>query len=93
MSAATITTDHKEIRQWIEQRGGKPATVSATKGSEEAGVLRIDFPEEEADEGLESISWEEFFNKFDEEELAFLHQDETSDGNTSRFCKFVNRPK
>ena len=40
---------------------------------------------------LEAISWEQFFEVFDENELAFLYQDKTSSGDTSRFNKFVNR--
>jgi len=27
-----ITTDHDEIRRWVEARGGKPATVKGTGG-------------------------------------------------------------
>ena len=54
-----------------------------------AGILRLDF--DRAEEGLEKISWDAFFEKFDEEDLAFLYQDKTADGKTSRFHKFVDR--
>jgi len=47
----------------------------------------IDFGEK--DQALEEIEWDEFFRIFDESGLAFLHQDETSEGKTSRFAKFV----
>ncbi|MBB4641896.1 hypothetical protein HNQ99_002214 [Rhizorhapis suberifaciens] len=40
---------------------------------------------------MEEIEWEEFFEIFDDSELAFLHQDETSRGKESRFSRFVNR--
>jgi hypothetical protein len=94
MAQATSTTDHDTIRQWVEERGGQPATVVGTQqGDEEAGLLRIDFPEQEADTELEAISWDAFFDKFDEENLAFLYQEETDDGETSRFCKFVSKPR
>ena len=86
MSEAAATTDHEEIRRWVEKRKGRPARAK-TKGP--GGVLRIDFGEPE--EGLEEISWDEFFEIFEDNELAFLHQDETSGGGTSRFNKFVNR--
>jgi hypothetical protein len=91
MATATTTRDHEKIRHWIEQRGGKPATVSATKTSGGAGILRIDFPSDGRDEGLEPIGWDEFFKKFDEAQLEFLHQDKTTDGQTSRFFKFVHQ--
>ena len=67
------------------------AAVSATHKGVFAGILRIDFDDGEPDEGLETIGWDEFFEKFDESGLAFLHQDRTRDGSVSRFHKFVNR--
>ena len=84
MSEATTTTDHDEIRKWIEERDGRPAIVR-TKGK--GGILRVDFGE--PDEALEPVEWDEFFKIFDENDLAFLHQDETGGGKTSRFNKFV----
>jgi hypothetical protein len=84
--SATTTTDHDVIRKWVEARGGHPARV---KGRGPGGILRIDFGEPE--ESLEEISWDEFFKVFDDNDLAFLHQDKTHDGKTSRFCKFVER--
>jgi hypothetical protein len=40
---------------------------------------------------MEKIFWDEFINKFDENELAFLYQDEMRDGKESHFYKLVNR--
>src|SRR5438105_1772672 len=85
------TTNHDEIRKWAEARGGKPATVKRTESDGEAGVLRIDFPGYSGAGSLEEISWDEFFAKFDEKNLAFLYQDTTSSGEESRFFKFVSR--
>jgi hypothetical protein len=89
MSEASTTTDHDAIRRWAEARGGRPASVKGS-GARDAGILRIDF-EPELAEGLELISWEDFFEKFDREKLGFLHQDKTADGSESRFHKFVAR--
>jgi len=85
------TTDHQEIRTWVEQRGGRPATVGDTKKGGDAGLLRIDFPGYSGDQELQEITWDEFFEKFEEKKLAFLYQDEMNDGKESRFSKFVNR--
>ena len=86
------TTDHDEIRKWVEDRGGVPACVESTGDENDAGILRIDFPDDKNEnENLKTISWDEFFEKFDESKLAFLCQDETSGGDTSRFNKFINR--
>lgn len=85
MAQAKTTTDHDEIRNWAEERGGRPAIVR-TDG--EGGILRIDF--QEPDENLDEISWDEFFEIFEERNLAFLYQEEVS-GKQSRFNKLVDR--
>lgn len=86
------TTDHDEIRHWVEERGGCPATVKGTeRGGEEAGILRINFPGSEADDALENVDWDTFFDKFEESKLAFVYQEETADGDQSRFAKLVRR--
>ncbi len=89
---ATTTTDHQTIQDWIEERGGVPATVESTSETAEGvGVLRVDFPFGARNDRLSTISWEDFFAKFDDAGLAFLHDDKTANGETSRFCKFVSR--
>lgn len=89
--SSRTTKSHRVIRKWVEQRGGRPATVRGTGSKDEAGVLRIDFPGYKGKETLEHISWDEFFEKFDEKSLVFLYQDTTANGKISRFCKFVGR--
>jgi hypothetical protein len=90
MSTSDTTTAHDAIRKWAEERGGRPATVKGTEsGDEDAGILRIDF--QDPDDRLEEISWDEWFDKFDEANLAFLYQDEKKDGETSTFFKLVKR--
>lgn len=93
MSNISKTTyDHDEIRRWAEERGGKPTQVSGTshKGGS-VGILRIDFPGYSGEGTLEPISWEEFFEKFDAQELALVYQEKTSDGQKSNFNKLVSR--
>ncbi len=85
------TTDHETIRRWVEERGGRPASVKETGSGDDPGILRIDFPGRGDDDALEEISWEEFFEAFEENNLAFLYQEETASGDESRFFKLVNR--
>ena len=90
MAAAKATTDHDVIRKWVEKHGGRPAHVKSVAKKGEIGILRIDFPQppdndDSADSKLEEISWDEFFDKFDEEKLAFLYQED------SNFNKLVSR--
>jgi hypothetical protein len=89
MSESHTTTDPKKIKKWAEERDGVPSTVKGTAEDGHAGILRIDFGPKE--DRLEQISWDEFFEKFKEADLAFLYQDKTKDGEISRFHKFVSR--
>jgi hypothetical protein len=82
------TTDHEEIRRWAEEHGGRPARV---KGTGDPGVLRIDFPGGAGEGELEPISWEEWFDAFDRNNLALLYQEEKASGEDSTFAKLVSR--
>ena len=95
MSQSKRTTDHEQIRRWVEARNGKPARVQGTGTTDDAGLLRIDFPEKESaeeDDELEEISWDEFFDKFDDGNLVFIYQENTARGQQSNFNKFA-RPE
>ena len=87
MAEAKRTTNHDEIRKWVEDHGGKPSHVKATGGKNDVGLLRIDFPGFSGKDSLEEISWDDFFKAFDENDLAFLYQDDKD----SKFNKFVSR--
>ncbi len=91
MSSAKPITDHDEIRTWAEERGGRPARVIGTGGDEDVGMIRIDFPGYSGAGKLESISWEDWFEKFEERKLALLVQEETAGGDLSNFNKLVSR--
>ena len=75
-SNSKTTKDHDEIRSWAEERGGKPAHVASTGSKGDVGILRIEFPGAPAsnDSSLEELSWDQFFEKFDEHGLALLYQ-------------------
>ncbi len=45
------------------------------RGGDATGVLRIDFPSYGEDEDLEHVPWEEWFDKFDRNDLAMVLQD------------------
>ena len=82
---AQTTTDHETIRKWAEARDGRPARVKGTGDAKDAGLLRLDVGKPE--ESLEAITWEEFFDKFEESELALPYEDEPDD----RLNKLVGR--
>lgn len=86
--SSKTTTDHAEIKRWVEARGGYPATVMGTETrDDEPGVLRIDYPGYSGAGTLERIDWEDWFEKFDEENLAFVYQPKAR----SRFSKLVRQ--
>jgi hypothetical protein len=93
MAQAKVTTDHDEIRKWAEARGGRPAVVRSTQSKDSTGIIRIEFPgaPNAKDDNLEEITWDEFFEKFDESNLALLYQEETASGQRSNFNKLVGR--
>jgi len=84
------TTDHDEIRKWAEERNAHPACVKGTGGKDDVGLLRLDFPGYSEDK-LQEITWDEFFEKFDERDLALVYQEKTADGKISNFNKLVSR--
>jgi hypothetical protein len=90
-TTSNVTTNHDEIKQWVEERGGYPARVKGTESKNSAGLLRIDYPGFSGENRLEEITWEEFFEGFDKNKLAFLYQDKTADGEISRFSKLIDR--
>lgn len=85
------TTDHETIRRWVEERGGTPAEVASTARGDDVGIIRIDFPGYGGEGRLREISWDEWFGKFEDGNLAFVYQEETSGGQRSNFNKLVGR--
>jgi hypothetical protein len=88
---SNYTTDHEVIRKWAEERGAKPACVKGTGDKGDIGILRLDFPGYSGQESLTPISWDDWFSKFEERQLALVYQDETGKGVKSNFNKIISR--
>jgi hypothetical protein len=91
MSGANTTTNHKEIQKWVESRGGRPAHVKGTGGRNDVGILRIDYPGFSGEDTLEPLDWDQWFDAFEKNNLAFVYQDSVKGGSKSRFSKLVAR--
>jgi len=91
MASSKVLVDHDAIRQWAEQRGAKPASVKGTGGKGDVGMIRLDFPGFSGGDSLQAISWEEWFQQFEENGLALIVQDKTASGDVSNFNKIVSR--
>jgi hypothetical protein len=87
MAIPQPTTDHGEIRRWVRQRNGNPARVSAT------GAISIDFDGSNGEGNLEAISWDEWFETFEEQKLALRIDPEASRDRLSTFYEFVSRDR
>jgi len=91
MASATGTTHHQTIMEWVEARGGHPAHVTRTGQPGDPGVLRIDHPGYTGGQSVEPLDRGAWFDAFKQNQLAFLFQGTTSDGQTTRFSKLVRR--
>jgi hypothetical protein len=85
---AQALIDHDRIREWAEARGGAPASVRGTGSSGDPGLLRIDMPGGAGNESLQRISWDDWFRKFEAQQLALLIDD---DDRPATFNKLVYR--
>lgn len=81
------TTDHDRIREWADGKGAKPAAVEKTHSEDDVGLIRIMFPDNPNShhDNLVEITWDEFFEEFEEKGLAMIIDDKTT------FSKLVKR--
>ena len=92
-SETRTTTDHDEIREWVQARQGFPAAVRGT-GNDDAmnfdpGELRIDVSNGAGEDGLIPLSWDDWFDKFDREQLAFVYQEGKTSGDDATYYELV----
>ena len=72
------------IRQWADQRSAQPATTPGA-ADDRPSVLRFDL-EGGADQDLQPIPWDEWFEVFDGRDLVFIYLEpgEGEEANTYR---------
>ncbi len=92
MPTSKTTNNHEQIRKWAEARNAVPCEVEGTDRDGEPGILRFEFPKarNRNDAKLREISWDEFFEKFDENNLELLFQEKTAGGQVSNFNKLIH---
>src|SRR5690606_8342900 len=74
-----------------EARNASPARVKGTGGEGDVGMIRLDFPGYSGEDSLEPISWDQFFDKFEEGQLALVYREQLARGGQSNFNKLVGR--
>ena len=78
-----LTADHAEIRRWVEEHGGYPGLVEVADGRER---LAVAFGADHE----RRLTWEEFFERFDRESLAFEYNPDAN-GEAVDDAKLVSR--
>lgn len=99
MKKQYITTNHQEIKQWAQKYGGKPQVIDDPQALSDIPGVRIDFPGKIDDfllseTKVRDVSWEEFFKKFEENQLAFIYIPEFNPENPKALYtsyKFIKR--
>jgi len=85
------TQDRDTIIQWAERRLAHAARVvgvhEAAVGEADAdvGEIRLGFPGYASEEALEPMTWDEWFEIFEEEDLTFAYQLTREDGAPSNY--------
>ena len=80
------TTDHDEIRKWVEDNGRRPAVIPGTGGPQDPGVLTLDFHDGEL---VEPIAWDAFFKDFDSKRLEFFYRDQPAGAEDATLFRFL----
>lgn len=83
--AMKYTADNDEIRAWMEEHGALPAVLKETSdnGEESPDMLQISFNPN--DPNMKEMDWEEFFERFENENLALVYDDATPKGEIPEF--------
>lgn len=84
------TSDHETIRQWVAERGGAPAMVRRV-GQPAEGALLINFPNDGSDGPVIDISWADFFQRFEDRNLAFVYRESLPDAEDAHYYQLVDR--
>ncbi len=78
------TNDAERIRDWADRRGGVPVRVDRAERGTDLAVVG----DPSAVDG-KRIDWEEFFDRFGAEGLAFRYREDADLGGTRRACEVV----
>jgi hypothetical protein len=90
------TTDHKIIKDWIIKHKGFPEIIDAPDATGDERGIRINFPGDEDDKFLDKrelheTTWEDFFQLFEEQLLAFEYSDSEYKSDPSMSYHFIKR--
>ncbi len=88
------TSDHREIRKWAENLGGKPAIIYHPIARAEKLGIRIDFPGESHElllGDMRPATWTEFFRIFEEQQLLLSFDEKPQGNDPTEWYRFEKR--
>lgn len=88
---AHVTTDHNAIRSWVEEHGGQPALVRRVPEVGNEGDLSLEFLVDGQEPQLVPISWADFFQRFEDNHLAFVYEEGGPGGELTWYLVDRNR--
>ncbi len=97
MATDKATTNHQEIKEWVEKHRGRPEVIDHPTALGDKLGLRINFPGNNDEEFLSAdtqpkyIPWEKFFEIFEEQKLAFMYSDLENIPDQSYAYRFIKR--
>jgi hypothetical protein len=86
-----LTTDHDEIRQWVESVGGRPVHVRVAGSHGPVGVPSLELPGRATSGRAVPTDWDDWFGWFDDAGLALLYEKPQPDAGSGPFGKLVPR--
>jgi len=89
-------TDHESIKAWAIARSGRPQAIDAIESEGDKIGLRIDFSGDQDEayhirERTRNITWEEFFEIFENQKLAIIVSPNANSHNASYDYRFIKR--
>lgn len=88
---ANQTIDHDTIRAWVEEHGGQPALTRRVPEVPDKGDLSLEFLADGQEPELITISWADFFQRFEDEHLAFVYEEGGPGGELTWYLVDRNR--
>ena len=90
-----ITIEHEKIKQWITKNKGKPEIIDDPSGNGDMVGIRVEFQNESDKflkrEEIKETTWEQFFEIFESQQLAFEYDAEISSIDPSLSYRFLKR--
>ena len=90
-----VTIEHDKIKSWITKHKGKPEVIDDPSANGDMVGIRIEFQNEidpylSKDE-IQQTTWEQFFEIFGTQQLAFEYDSEVSSTDPSLSYCFLKR--